>query len=169
MSLGGSWWTRRLAWIAFGLLWFFWLGYEDRSTLTVMLVAAALAGVLVLEGWARWVRSAGGRRKLARAVVLGAGIGAAVGPLTALLMLLKLSLHAHPIPDFSSQQVWLALKVTPIWALAGALAGAAGWFAGLGSDRPSPEPVAGSEGVEYNKHDRPSGGTAKERAPDQQH
>lgn len=168
MSVAGSWWPRRLAWIAFGLLWFFWLGYEDRSTLTVMLLAAALAGVLVLEGWARWVRSVSGKRKLARAVVLGAGLGAAVGPLTALLILLKLSLHAHPIPDFSSQQVWLALKVTPIWALAGALVGAAGWLAAQGSGRPPAERVAGSEGVEYNVGDRFPAATTKEQAPDQE-
>jgi hypothetical protein len=84
-------------------------------------------------------------------------------------MLLKWWLHENPIPDVSSQQVWLEVKVTTIWALAGALVGAAGWLAGLGSDRPPTERVAGSEGVEYNESDRLSGATAKERAPDQQH
>ncbi|MGH2606477.1 MAG: hypothetical protein ACRDG5_07775, partial [Anaerolineales bacterium] len=107
------------AWAAAGIAWFFWLGMEDQGLGTVFAVAGlawSAIGLTVLRGrdrgpaWAVWV---------------GLLSGSAVPLIATLLMFLKVSLHGHSVPDFTLDDVRAALARTPLWALAGLLAGAA--------------------------------------------
>jgi hypothetical protein len=54
----------------------------------------------------------------------GAAAGALAGPIEAVLILLKVGLHAHPVPDFSTADVVAVLSRIPIWTAAGGLLGA---------------------------------------------
>ncbi len=116
---------RRLAWGLAGVLGFFWIAYEDQGLTTLSFVAAAIAFASGLTVLNRWV--GGGkiprRRWLLSTASVGLIAGAAVGPLTALLMLVKLGLHAHPDADFGPDQFVQALSRTPYWAGLGVLIG----------------------------------------------
>jgi hypothetical protein len=117
--------VRRIAWGLAGLLWFFWIAYEDQGLTALSFVAAAIAFAAGLTVLNRWV---GGemlprRQWLLHTGSVGLVAGAAVGPLTALLMLVKLGLHAHPEADFGPDQFLLALTRTIYWAGLGALIG----------------------------------------------
>ena len=57
-------------------------------------------------------------------MLAGAAAGALVGPMAAVLILLKIGLHAHPVPEFSSADAAAVLARVPIWAAAGGLLGA---------------------------------------------
>lgn len=119
--------VRRIGWGLAGVLWFFWIAYEDRGleALTfVALVIAFAAGLTMLKRWVGGEKLA--RRKwLLRTGVVGLVSGGAVGPLTALLMLVKLGLHAHPQLDFGPEQFIQAFSRTLYWAALGALIGLA--------------------------------------------
>jgi hypothetical protein len=117
--------VRRAAWGVAGLLWFFWIAYEDRGLEALSFVAAAIAFAAGLTALNRWVGSEMLSRRawLMRTAGVGLVVGAAIGPITALLMLLKLGLHAHPDPDFGLEQFVLALTRTVYWAGLGALIG----------------------------------------------
>jgi hypothetical protein len=56
-------------------------------------------------------------------IIIGTLSGAAVSPLTLLLMAFKSGLHAHGQPDFTLSQMAAVLARTPVWALAGFLMG----------------------------------------------
>ena len=118
---------RHAAWGVAGLISFFWIAYEDRGLEAISFVAAAIAfagGLAVLN---RSVGSEKLSRKswLMRTAMVGLVAGAAIGPVTALLMLVKLGLHAHPNSDFGPEQFALALTRTVYWAGLGALIGLA--------------------------------------------
>lgn len=119
--------VRRVAWGLAGILWFFWIAFEDQGLEAISFVAAAIAFAAGLTALNR----RGADDKLSRRAWLmrtaGVGLvaGAAVGPLTAMLMLIKLGLHAHPDPDFGPEQFLLALTRTIYWAGLGALIGLA--------------------------------------------
>jgi MFS family permease len=119
--------VRRAAWGLAGLLCFFWVAYEDRGLETLSFVAAAIAFAGGLAALNRWVGSDKLSRRswLMRTAGVGLVAGAAIGPITALLMLVKLGLHAHPDPDFGPEQFILALIRTIYWAGLGALIGLA--------------------------------------------
>jgi hypothetical protein len=59
-----------------------------------------------------------------RTLLIGLAAGSAVGPLAALLMLIKTSIHSHPYLDFTPADLSAAIGRTPIWAGVGLLAGA---------------------------------------------
>ncbi len=142
----------RAAWGLTGVLWFLWLGVEDRSADGPVMVAAAAClalGLSTLQRCRGVVRTPGYRRLdtvlghrvdgrivwLAQCVVCGFGAGLAVGPLAALLMLVKVSLHDHPAPDFTAADLGATLMRTPAWALAGLCLGAALGLAGMALTR----------------------------------
>lgn len=139
---------QRLAWLLAGLFWLAWLGYEDRGLTAVVLLAGCLGAALGLTAWARWGEvSAGWRPAAVRGALLGALAGASVAPLAALLILVKTSLHTHPVPDFTAADLGRVLEVWPAWTGAGLLAGLAG--AGLAVER-ARQPGASSI-VAYNR------------------
>ncbi len=123
--------VRSAAWGLAGLLWFFWIAYEDQGLEALSFVAAAIAFAAGLTALNRWVGSEKLLRRtwLMRTAGVGLAAGAAVGPLTALLMLIKLGLHAHPEADFGPDQFILALTRTIYWAGLGILVGLALGFA----------------------------------------
>ncbi len=116
---------RRVAWGLAGLLGFFWIAYEDQELTALSFVAAAIAFASGLTVLNRWVGSEKlPRRKwLLSTASVGLIAGAAVGPLSALLMLVKLGLHAHTDADFGPDQFVLALSRTLYWAGLGVLIG----------------------------------------------
>ncbi|MFQ5922764.1 MAG: hypothetical protein ACE5M4_07960 [Anaerolineales bacterium] len=117
--------VRRVAWGLGGVLWFFWIAYEDRGLEALTFVAVVIAfaaGLTVLNRWVGGEKLAQ-RKWLLRTGAVGLVAGAAVGPLTALLMLVKLGLHVHPEPDFGPAQFIQALSRTIYWAGLGAMIG----------------------------------------------
>ena len=146
-------WVVRLAWGLAGLGWVAWIGFEDRGLTAVTLLAASLCLAAGLSAWVRW------RRKdtrlppaWLRGAVIGLVAGACVGPTAAVLILVKTSLHAHPVPDLSAADLGRVLSVSPVWAVAGLAAGLAGGLLAheLGG-RPSGESIAGLQRVAYNR------------------
>lgn len=115
---------RRLSrglWSVAGLFGFLWLGYEDRGLWAVSILAWLL-GMAALATW-RARRGPGGG-DLRWWIPAGAALGAAVSALAVLLILVKLGLHAHPIPDFTASDVRSVLGRAPLWGIAGASLGA---------------------------------------------
>ncbi|NIS81033.1 MAG: hypothetical protein GTO14_12680 [Anaerolineales bacterium] len=138
-------WIIRIAWAAIGLFWFLWLGLEDRDLGIVILLAVALAAV---SGITLLVRRMGDenlkrRQWLVRGTVAGLMSGAAVSPIAAVLMLLKIGLHAHPVPEFSTADLIAVLGRTPVWVVVGLLAGLAGGLVGGMKEMPTPSPFQG--------------------------
>lgn len=126
-------WMIRLAWGVSGLGCVAWFAYEDRGLTAVVLLAAVLCLAAGLSAWARLRHSPAVRlgRRSAGALA-GLLAGAAVGPVTALLILIKTGLHAHPLPDFTAADLNAALSIWPAWTGAGLAAGwALGWLAQL--------------------------------------
>lgn len=123
-------WAVRAAWAFSGLLWFFWLGFEDRSLTSVMLVAVAIiiAVSITIFYHTIWSREAPGSRVFFWTALLGLAAGLSVGPTTVLLVTVKISLHDHPIPDFTVLDIVSVLSRMPIWGIIGLLSGMAfGW------------------------------------------
>ncbi len=116
----------RSAWILTGLLAVAWIGFEDRGLAAVTLLAWMISISSLLTIRARRNRQepilppAGLRWWL----LAGAAAGALAGPIEAVLILLKVGLHAHPVPDFSTGDVVEVLARIPIWMAAGAVFGA---------------------------------------------
>lgn len=129
---------RRLArglWVIFGLAWFVWLGYEDRGVHLVLGLAALAALAIGTTATVRWIRRRSNRLTIPRWLGFAAtGLlgGAAVGPLAAVLILVKVSLHAHPVLDFSRADLVEVLSRTPAWALSGLLVGLAACLVAAG-------------------------------------
>lgn len=120
-------WLVRGLWAAGGVSWFVWLGYEDVGLGPVLLLSILIAAAYVLTLWRRWAVLAGltPRQLQVRTGLAGLVAGLTTAPLAAMLMLAKIALHAHPVPDFSRQDVLAVLARTPVWAAAGLAAGLA--------------------------------------------
>jgi hypothetical protein len=126
-------WFRRGAWAVAGIVWIFWLGYEDRNLISLIVVAALVAFALGVEGLNRWTESRPtvGLIWLIRSIIVGALTGAAVGPIAVLLALIKISLHSHPTPDFSVDDIRELVRNSLPWIATGSLFGAAVGFVRL--------------------------------------
>jgi len=123
-------WLRRLALCVMAIGLFFWLGFEDRSLSSIIVVAALVAFALGLEGLGRWTekRPVAGTVWLLRSVLIGIIAGAMVGPIAALLALVKISLHRHAMQEFDLSSMRMILGQSLTWIAAGGLFGAAGGF-----------------------------------------
>jgi hypothetical protein len=154
---------QRLAWFLTGLFWLAWLGYEDRGLTAVVLLAGCIGAALGVSAWRRWRAGyAASRSAWIRSAILGALAGASVAPLAALLILVKTSLHAHPVPDFSAEDLGRVLSVWPAWTGAGMLVGLAG--AGLAAERArrvGTSSIVSATGVAYNHRRGGHGGMAE--------
>lgn len=131
-------WITRFAWAGSGLFWFVWLGYEDRGSGVVLGLAATLC---VSVGITIAARGFGAESKITRSWLLylsflGTILGAAVTPVAVILMSLKVSLHDHPIQDFTPSDVVSVIKLVPVWITVGTLMGiAGGLLAGVRKER----------------------------------
>lgn len=124
-------WPTRIAWGLAGLAWFVWLAYEDNGLIAVQLVAtliAAATGLTVLRR-AQDDKAIPPRTLVVRCGLVGLLSGSTVGLYAALLITVKVALHAHPQPDFSILDLLRILSRTPVWAAAGLLVGLAGGVA----------------------------------------
>ncbi|OGO17391.1 MAG: hypothetical protein A2Z14_04255 [Chloroflexi bacterium RBG_16_48_8] len=123
-------WLRRIVWGITGIVWFLWLGYEDRSLTSVIAVAALIAFALGLEVLAKWTQKRPVKPTLwlLRCILIGAFAGAIVGPIIVVLAVGKISLHHHPTPDFELAGMRMLMGKSLTWIAAGALFGAAGGF-----------------------------------------
>lgn len=111
----------RASWGIAGLLWFVWLGYEDRSVNSVFVLAAALAlagGIQLYRNLSTRLSSAA-KSRLWLFIFSGGLAGLLVSVIAIMLMLVKISLHGHSPPDFSNADLLTALKATPAWFAAG--------------------------------------------------
>jgi hypothetical protein len=120
-------WVVRGLWIVAGAAWFVWLGYEDVGLEVVLALSAWISLAYVATLWRRWSESSQltHRQYIVRASIAGL-VGGATAPLLAdILMLVKVSLHGHAVPDFTARDLGAVLGRTPIWALAGLAAGLA--------------------------------------------
>lgn len=110
--------------LAYGIAAFLWLTPEDSIWLAAVF---GTLGACVLA--AHTVFKIAGGRDLPRRVwfpgviVLGGAIGAGATLVTAVLMLIKTSLHSHLFPDYPLTVLLGILARAPVWAAAGALAG----------------------------------------------
>lgn len=137
---------QHVAWFLTGLFWLAWLGYEDRGLTAVVLLAGCIGAASGLSVWMRRRAVRAGRWSAwMRGALLGALAGASVAPLAALLILVKTSLHAHPVPDFTAADLGRVLDVWPAWTGAGLLVGLAG--AGLAEA----SSIVEARGVAYNR------------------
>jgi len=137
---------KRGAWLVTGLFWLAWLGYEDRGLTVVVLLAGCIGAALGLSAWRRWrANPAGGWPAWMSGALLGALAGASVAPLAAVLILVKTSLHAHPLPDFTVADLRRVLSVWPAWTGAGLLAGLAG------AELAGARSIVAAHGVAYNR------------------
>jgi hypothetical protein len=121
-------WPSRFAWGIAGVFWFLWLAYEDQGQSAVLLVSMLItiaSGVTLLGRWLG-VEEMSRKSVLIRSAMTGLGSGGAVGPFAAILITVKVALHAHPQADFTIEDVIQVLERIPIWAGAGLLVGLAG-------------------------------------------
>jgi hypothetical protein len=128
-----------VAWGLAGIVWIFWLGYEDQGLTSLIFVAALIAFALGVEGLSRWTESRPtvGLIWLIRSTIVGALTGAVVGPIAVLLALIKISLHSHSTPDFSIEDIRVLVRNSLPWIATGSLFGAAAGFLRLSQKRTS--------------------------------
>ena len=127
-------WPRRVAWGFTGLSWLFWLSLEDQglaAVLGVSLLIAAASGITMLS---RWLGSTAQSTTstLTRFGLTGLASGLAVGPVASVLIAVKVGLHAHPVADYSVEDVIEVLNRFPVWAVAGLLSGLAAGLLTIG-------------------------------------
>jgi hypothetical protein len=121
-------WIVRGLWAVAGLAWFVWLGYEDVGLRIVLLLSGWISLAYVITLWQRWSDSAQLGQQgqyLVRAAIAGLVGGATAPPLADILMLVKVSLHSHAVPDFTARDLGAVFGRTPVWALAGLAVGLA--------------------------------------------
>ncbi len=130
-------WVSRGAWGLAGLLWFLWIGYEDQGLVAVTIVGATLSLAIGVSAAGRWIgaREMTRRGLLLSAAGLGLGSGVVAPLVTAVLILVKTSLHTHPYLDFSPADIRLLAADIPVWAAGGLLSGLAAGMAVVGARR----------------------------------
>lgn len=112
----------------------FWVGPEDSiwvaATLGAIGALLAALNLVTLKLGGRQLRPT---QWLLLVTLAGALTGLTASGLTALLMTIKIAVHAHG-PDFTDYPVFVVLGIlrrAPVWGLAGLLVGAAAGLASL--------------------------------------
>jgi hypothetical protein len=116
----------RVATILLGVVILLWLSFEDREVRSALL----LAGFLSLLAASATVNRSRKQMTAYLMPIFGAVFGFLVPVLASLLMILKIGLHNHIVPDFSLEQLLAVLRLIPVWVGAGTLIGlgAAVWY-----------------------------------------
>jgi len=105
-----------------GFLLFVWLPIEDMNASLVAVFAIAICTLTVARFLIPIHIQPGDKGWLV--YPLGGLIaGAAITPVSLLLMAFKSGLHGHGSPDFTPEQVMSVLWLTPLWIIAGLLIG----------------------------------------------
>jgi uncharacterized membrane protein YedE/YeeE len=107
--------------ILLGIALLFWVPLEDASENLAILFAYFISSWLVGALLIRYKNPT----RLTIIIIIFAGIltGATITPLILLLMVLKVGLHAHLVPDYSFDQFITVINRTPIWFISGFLTG----------------------------------------------
>jgi hypothetical protein len=116
---------KRALWFVIGVIVLIWIGYEDRTTIGPTLMGVLIAGGLSFPLYDRLARirwTALQQRGWA-SFLTGLTAGTLAMPIATLAMLVKVSIHSHMPPEFTSAQVLAVLGRTLIWASAGSLIG----------------------------------------------
>jgi ABC-type Fe3+-siderophore transport system permease subunit len=107
--------------ILLGMVFLFWIPFEDSNTTAPLLFAMALTtlgAVIFLSSDKRPFRTT-----LLNFILAGTLVGIVISPLTLFLMAFKTGLHSHQAPEFSNQQMLSIIYRTPIWLIGGFLVG----------------------------------------------
>ena len=109
----------RLFAIFIGIILVFWLSVEDTTESIAILFSILICTWLEVMFLVRKKNST--MLPLYNFILAAVLAGAAVTPLSLSLMVFKTGLHAHPIPDFTIQQIISVIYRTPIWLTGGIL------------------------------------------------
>jgi hypothetical protein len=94
-----------------------WLTVEEKSRLGAMVIALPWAALIALRLPLRRVR------RTAETMIRAVGAGGLIGPLAALLMLVKIGLHSHAPPDYGLADVLAMIAWAPVGIGLGAVLG----------------------------------------------
>jgi hypothetical protein len=108
-----------------GLYIFIWIGLEDRTLVLPIILGALIATAIGLRLWRWQPGKALVIPEVTRYGFVGLISGSLAMPIASLGMLVKVSLHSHVPPDFTSSEVLEVLRHTPVWGLVGLLVGVA--------------------------------------------
>ncbi len=111
----------RLGGILLGVVAMLWLSFEGRDERQAILLAALLSSLGAIATGLRF----GGRLRGYWYLLLGAAFGTLVPLLAVLLMVVKIGLHGHSVPDFTLAQISAVLRLIPVWGGVGLLVGGA--------------------------------------------
>lgn len=125
-------WIRYYA-ILLGIIFLVWIPIEDIHEGFVLVLAGAFTAwlaVLYLNRHRKahtsfWLRQA----------AIGVIAGLFVTPISLMLMVFKIGIHGHEVPDFTPQQMARVIELTPVWASAGLLVGLGSSLWRVGRDR----------------------------------
>ena len=111
----------RLAAAILGAFLILWLPGEDSGTGIVLALAALIC--LWLAVYRLHTLSISSWKDVGRYGLYGSLFGTAVVPTALLLMAIKTGLHAHPVTDFTANQITGLFSRAPIWMIAGLIIG----------------------------------------------
>ncbi|MFU8772815.1 MAG: hypothetical protein ACNA8H_10400 [Anaerolineales bacterium] len=111
----------RIAAMLIAAFFFIWLPFEDVDVRAVVLLAIAICawiGVRIL------IRPANkGKISIAYQALIGLLCGFGISPVAVGLMAVKTGLHGHPLPDFTPEQIYTVIWLSPYFGISGLLIG----------------------------------------------
>jgi hypothetical protein len=111
----------RLTAMILGMVFLFWIPFEDSSPTITLLLALALCAWGAVYFLIKTQSHL--HRVLLRTILAGTLAGAAVTPLALFLLAFKTGLHGHQAPDFTPEQIFSVIYRGPIWLVGGFLIG----------------------------------------------
>lgn len=109
-------WIRLLA-ILLGTALLFWLSVEDTTEAYAIFFAICVSTLLAVLPLIRTNNISS--LPFHSFILAGILAGAAVSPMAIVLMVFKIGLHAHPVPDYTFQQIISVIHRIPIWMFGG--------------------------------------------------
>jgi hypothetical protein len=106
----------KLVFIACGFLGILWLFFEDNNLNWLKLLSLSFSGLLIIYSIRLPSRPA-----WFHYLLLGVVFGFLVTLTALLMMVLKMGLHTHPLPEYSLEQFKEIVYLTPIWAFSAIL------------------------------------------------
>jgi hypothetical protein len=125
-------WIRYYA-IILGIIFLAWIPIEDIHEGFVLVLAGAFTALLAVLYLNRHRKAH--RGTWLRQAAIGAIAGLCVTPISLMLMVFKIGVHGHEVPDFTPQQMARVIELTPVWASTGLLVGLGSNLWRAGRDR----------------------------------